>query len=574
VQEKSANTTAQSAIAALMILGMLACLGVVVYAGNEINRDIGPNALAVSPDGRLYVASHGKVHVFSSEIRRETSYDLETMGASRIPADIAVHSDGRLFVADPKLARLLACDVQKSRCGSHDMGLIGWTPAHLVPGNTFKFSLDEARGRIYVSDNGGHRLLITDATGKILSSSAKSTEVVFPNQVQAFAPGELTVADTNHNRIVTFDVSGDRVGKVLREFPVAPSAVGRPGRVWPFGMVRLPDGSFWVMAARNGMKDADITLFDVSGKPLRRMDLGPDSDPFAIALWKDAVVVGDARNYRLHAFQADGTNLRAVRDPAFEAELRQVHAKADAWRGYRFQATIAMIAFPIVGVFVLWRMGVPLVSPGRQPIARPVGLTPSQLTAEPRWLPVEPEFAKVQSRSLVASVFILVACFAAMLAYLYFATRGKSLTPVHILTLVMLVLVALATVGASAWIAVTQRARVADSSLGVSLRGLHLRARPWHGLGNRVDRGPFAWSEAYFDGRRLFAGGATVVVKAPMGPEMFAREELEREVLSRIPAANFVSAGKLGVKIVKSMPLPAKVVYGALLVVLLITFLR
>lgn len=574
MKAKTANTPAQNAVAAAMILGMLACLGLVVYAGQKINEDIGPNALAAGPDGKLYVASHGKVHVFASESRREAAYDLAAMGASRIPADLAVHSDGRLFVADPKLARLLACDMAKARCGSHDMGLIGWTPAHLVPGNTFKFALDVSRGRIYVSDNGGHRLLITDATGKILASTSANAEVVFPNQVQSYAPGELTVADTNHSRIVTFDIAGDRIGKVVREFPIRTSGVGRPGRVWPFGMARLPDGRFWVMAARDGMKDADVVLFDASGRALRRIDLGPDSDPFAIALWNGTMVVGDARNYRLQAFDADGSRLRDIRDPGFEAELRQVHVAAEAWRGHRFHATIAMVVFPIVGVIVLWRMGVPITAPSRQPIARPTGITAGP-ASELRWLQVDAEFAKLRARNLVAMAFVVVVVVAALFFLLYFAAKGKPLGPAHLARLSLMAIVSIGVVGALSWIAISQRKHAGLSQVGVSARGLHLRTRPWHGLGDPVAGVPVPWRDVYFDGRRLFADGfSAVLVKPPMGPEMFTREVLEREVLARIPAANFISSSKLGWKIVAGAPPMAKILYIVMIIVFVASFLR
>jgi sugar lactone lactonase YvrE len=346
----------QTAVAGVMIAGMLACLGLMVHAGNALNRDVGPSALAVAPDGRLFVASHGKVHVFTKEGRREQAFDLRGLGVDRIPADLAVRSDGRLLVADPSAALLAVCDLQKGRCGGRDLGLPGWTAEHLMPGNTFKFALDEAQGRIYISDNGGNRLVIADHDGKVLSRSG-GREVHFPNQIRSYAPGEVTVVDTNNRRVATFDVSGDKVGRVVRAFSTDAPGVARAGRSWPFAMARLPDGGYWVLLAANGMKNADVILFSGDGKARKRVDLGEASDPFAIALWNGWVLVADARTYRLHAFNADGSELGQLSEADWDRELDQHRATAATWKLVRLLATLGVILFPLLGIGVLVAMG-------------------------------------------------------------------------------------------------------------------------------------------------------------------------------------------------------------------------
>ena len=576
VERQSGHKPLQNLVAGLMILGMLACLGVVVLAGNEINRDLGPNALAVAPDGRLYVASHGKVHVFSAENRREAAFDLAAMGAERIPSDLAVRADGRLLVADPPNARLAVCDLAKAVCDGRELGLAGWTPAHLMPGNPFKFSLDEARGRIYISDNGGHRLVIADATGKVLARTEPSREVIFPNQLHSHAPGELTVADTNHSRIATFDVAGDAVGRVLREFPVAGTGVTRPGRAWPFGMARLDDGSFWVLIARDGMKDADVVLFDPKGKAVRRIEAGDHWDPFAIALWKGAVVVADARNYRLHAFDPAGGNLRRVSDPGFESELRAIEARADAWRNYRFYATMGIAAFPIVGILVLWRMGVPLTAPGRAPIARPSGAKGDPPPPGPgiAWIEADPAYAAQQVKVIWFAIVMIVGTFVAFGIVIASLGASKPLTPMRIATLGAYAVVALSTLWLMARGLRDVRRRIASLAVGASPRGFHLRALPWHGIGEASVRGPFPWADVYFDGRKLLAGPNALQVKTPMGAEMFPRAAFEREILARIPKANYVSAATLGWRALRLAPPALKVVYGLAAIALILTILR
>jgi sugar lactone lactonase YvrE len=563
--DKTGAKPLQNLVAGLMLVGMASCLWFMVHAGNQINRELGPNALAVSADGKLFVASHGRLHVFSDEKQREASYDFEPMGLPRAPADIGVRSDGKLYFANMEEGRLAVCDLQKAACDGKDLGLAGWTPAHLQPVNTFKFFIDEPRSRLYISDNGAHSLVIADATGKVLSRTVASREVIFPNQVASYAPGELTVADTNHNRIVTFDVSADKVGKVLREFSTRGLGPSRPGRIWPFGMARLPDGRYWVLIARDGMKDADVMLFDAKGTAVRRVDLGAESDPFAIALWKDAVVVADGRNARLQAFDIEGGNRRDIRDDAFTGELRAIARRSDEWREHRFMAIAGMVLFPIVGIIVLWRLGVPLVPPNRQPIPRPAGTAkPSALGPGVTWIVPEPEFIRKQSRQMKIAFGAIVGSLVVLLLVLFLGQGTAHLAPRRIATFSVLVVTGLLVIGILSYCAKGAANRLAALALGVSARGLHLRSPAWHGLGAAVERGPFDWRDVYVDGRRLLAGNASLLLKTPSGAELFPRDALEREILSRVPPSHFISSAALGMRAMKAAPAAAKLAYGAL----------
>ena len=566
MDDKTGAKPLQNLVAGLMILGMVACLGLIVHAGNEINRDLGPNAMAVSPDGRLFVASHGKVHVFTAEDRREASYDLAQMGAARIVADIGVRSDGRLLLADPEAARLRVCDLQRMACDGRDLGLASWTPAHLMPGNMFKFFLDEAGQRLYLSDNGGHTLVIADASGKVLSRTTASKEVIFPNQVVASVPGEITVADTNHYRIVTFEVSGDRVGKVVREFPTRGAPQSRPGRVAPFGLVRTADGGTWALLAREGMKDADVILFDAQGRPAKRMDLGAASDPFAIAAWKDAVLVADARNYRIHVFDPAGGNRRELRDPGFDAELRAIHARADAWRDYRTYAIFGIVVFPLVGLVVLWRLGVPLMPANRQPIPMPAAAAAPSAPLGPgiTWLRPQPAFVDKQVKVLRTLFGFILLAIAGLAIFLAMIVSDKPLTMPRVVTFAALFIVALSIVVFMAMFLRGMRERMSSMGMGASAKGFHLSTPAWHGMGQALERGPFAWKDVFFDGRRIFAGGSTLMLKPPTGDEIFAREPFEREILARLPKSGYVSSAQLGWMAIKSLPFAAKLIYGLL----------
>jgi hypothetical protein len=253
----------------------------------------------------------------------------------------------------------------------------------VLPLNAAKLHIDERAARYYVSDNSGHRVVIADFSGRVLGVS-RATNVYNPNQLATVADGELAVVDTGHRRVITFDVGGDRVGKILREMSTDAEGVTRPGRHLPFDSVRMPDGGTWVLIARDRMRDADLVLFDAEGVARTRADLGEDSDPFDIESWRGRVWIADATRYSFESVANDGTGRRAIEDPGFVAELAEAREAAQRWMTYRLLARIGLVAIPLAGVLVLWKLGmlrIPRASTGGIPaVVSPVGLMAVRIT--------------------------------------------------------------------------------------------------------------------------------------------------------------------------------------------------
>ena len=105
--------------------------------------------------------------------------------------------------------------------------------------------------------------------------------------------------------------------------------------------------------------------------------------------------------------------------------------------------------------------------------------------------------------------------------------------------------------------------------LGVSQAGLHFVAPPGSFPVKVAEGGPVPWRDVYFDGRRLLAGKQIILAKLPQGQEVFGRDEFEREILARIPKANFVNTASLGLHHFKAMPVSAKIVNAIGLVIAL-----
>jgi hypothetical protein len=108
------------------------------------------------------------------------------------------------------------------------------------------------------------------------------------------------------------------------------------------------------------------------------------------------------------------------------------------------------------------------------------------------------------------------------------------------------------------------RERLQSIRVGVSPGGFHYVApsAPGNAPGKLAEGGPVPWTDVYYDGRRILAGGAAMQVRMPTGEEVFEREVFERQILSRIPRANFVSGASLGFRQLRTLPPMAKLMYA------------
>ena len=527
---------AQAFVAVTAVALALACVAVIVEAGRRIYHSIGPSKAVAAADGSLYVLSHGKLHIFAPDGTRRAAIALESLGLTRTPSDLALHRDGRVVLADPDTSNLQRCKLPQGPCQPIDLNLHRADLQKVVPLNSIKVAIDEDAQRYYVSDNAGHQVVIADFAGRVLDRSKPHT-FFYPNHLFVARPGELSVVDTNHHRIATLDVHGDRFGRELGVVPAGHSDAGRPGRVWPFDAARLPGGQLVALIADNGMKDADVIVID--GEARRRIDLGSDSDPFDVEVWGDRMVVADATNYRLQALNLDGS-LRTDFPPAdFARELEEARREPAYWKSVRIGAQAGIVIVPLLAILILWKLGVPLAP---APAARwgEGSARPTARTNERFSLAYSPEYAARQvklARWAGVGVSLVLVALAGLVTWMF---RNVMLTSAGLLRFgSQLVLVALVPVASLAGMR-QARQRARDFRLESSPEGLRVV-----GSGRPVEHAIVPWVRVFWDGSRLLVGKSLVIARHPTAGEMFEREAFERAILARVPPSNVVSRQKL-----------------------------
>jgi sugar lactone lactonase YvrE len=405
----------QGVVAAVAIAAVAACVGLIVYSGLRMYATVGPSKAIATRDGSLYLLSHGRLHLFGADGKRRASYDLQSLGADRKPSDLAVHRDGRVVIASPDGSDLRRCDLGARTCERIDPKLTQIPLQHSLPLNSVKVAIDDERGRYYLSDNAGHRVIATDLAGKQIAAS-KRGEFTHPNQLALEGDGSLRVVDTNHHRIAVLDASGNTLDRVVSTMSTRAPGIARPGRDWPFDALRTPAGETWALVAADGMKDSDLIAFDAAGKAVRRIDLGDDSDPFDIELWGDRVIVADAINYRVHAVSLEGRVTNAFDDPQFAAELDEQRDVPALWRAARLAAQVGIGLVPLVAILVLRHMGAPvgLASTAPSAVVAPPG--GGKLTRDIHWIAIDPGYFDVLQRralrAMIPSVIIMALTFA------------------------------------------------------------------------------------------------------------------------------------------------------------------
>ncbi|MBI3762981.1 MAG: SMP-30/gluconolactonase/LRE family protein, partial [Chloroflexi bacterium] len=271
-----------------------------------------PRALAVAPDGSLYVADtrNHRVQKFDANGKLQLAWgsfgdiaqNTAAPGTFNEPWGIAVDSKGDVFVSDTWNHRVQKFDANGNV-------LTTWGTFGTGEGNNFAMwgprgLAVDSQDRVYVADTGNKRILVFDADGNALGQvgSPGSLDGQFdePVGVAVAADGRIFVADTWNQRVQVFKPDHSYLaqwpingwfGQSLDNKPYL--AVDGKGRVY----VTDPEGY-------------RVLVFTEDGKPVEAWgDFGQDAQTLGLpaGITLDApgnIWVADANNNRVMRFAA------------------------------------------------------------------------------------------------------------------------------------------------------------------------------------------------------------------------------------------------------------------------------
>ncbi len=297
-------------------------------AGFEFSE---PAGVALGPDGRLYVADAGlhKVFGFDREGNLLVQWGEEGEGQGQMssPRGIAVSADGHVYVADTGNHRIQVFDAEGRYLGA--WGGRGAGKGEFLSPQGVAVGPD---GSLYVADTGNHRVQRLDPQGGFICAwggeGAGDGQLRSPRGIAVGADGIVYVADTSNSRVQAFDEGGILLFSWMIGYCDPTCGQGCEERelghcyhdedLWPFewgsAMIALADGSFYAINPRH--HQIQKLDFSFPWEPVvlewggRGAGQGEFEDPKGLALGPDrSIYVADTGNHRIQVFDKDGNFL-------------------------------------------------------------------------------------------------------------------------------------------------------------------------------------------------------------------------------------------------------------------------
>lgn len=257
-----------------------------------------PYGVAISPEGRVYVADTAARRVFQFDTDAKTVSFVGERGGSRLtkPIGVAVDNQGTVFVADGTLKRVFgyAPDGRLTIAIGHDGELA----------NPSGLAIDRANRRLYVADAAKHQILsysTVDGSPRppIGKRGSEPGEFNFPTNLAVDGRGRLYVTDTLNFRIQIFNAEGKFV-KTFGTLGDSPGYLNRPKGVGvdSQGHIYVIDASF-----------NNFQIFDEDGQLLLYVGVGGNRPgefflPAGLSIdEQDRIYVADQGNSRIQVFQ-------------------------------------------------------------------------------------------------------------------------------------------------------------------------------------------------------------------------------------------------------------------------------
>jgi predicted Zn finger-like uncharacterized protein len=332
-------------LAVLLMIGVISSVGALLWARIQMGKLGGLDHISVL-DNNVYIHFNRTLYHLNSDGKLLNSVKLSDLGIKGRASDIQLLSDGTILIGDWDSRNIKRCNTETLSC--YVIAPTGNETLKLP----FKFFADESSGQIYIIDTSSHQLLVQDIEGQKIRVLADSKILRFPNDILVDDDGLIHIADTNHHRVVTLKLNGDRAEEIGSPI-MGRNSLGRPGQNWPVALTKSTDDNWWVLNADTNMKDADLIIYDKFGEPKHRVMLSENADPLDIAWVGEQVIMTDFRLLRVYKIDPVTKKVRDFGDSAFQAALKNVDEHKQNYRDI-IRLAFYILAISAGGAFALF----------------------------------------------------------------------------------------------------------------------------------------------------------------------------------------------------------------------------
>lgn len=266
--------------------------------GGPSDTFVKPYAVAVSPQGRIYVSDTAARRVFAIDRDKATLTFIGERGSTALtkPVGVAVDANGTVFVADATLKRVFGF--------APDGGVVVSIGREGELESPSGIAIDRARKLLYVVDSSKHQIIVYSTTDGarvrvVGKRGGEAGQFNFPTNATVDRAGRLYVADTLNFRVQIFEADG----KFVRMFGTLGDAPGTFNR--PKGVAVDSEGHIYVADTAFD----NFQVFDAEGKLLLFVghgggQLGQFLLPAGLYIDdRDQIYVADQGNSRVQVFQ-------------------------------------------------------------------------------------------------------------------------------------------------------------------------------------------------------------------------------------------------------------------------------
>jgi hypothetical protein len=367
----------KTAVAILLMLLFLICLGLLVWASNRGATINGPVHIAAN-SASVYVTLNDEILVLDTHGVLQERHALKALGIAAYPIDLRLQDDGTLLVATQRPAGLLICESIGWRCRALE------SPLFKQLRRQIKVQPDADREGLFVSDTAGGGLHWLSADGQTTRalSTAKGFQRI--NDIALDDKQRLWVADSGNRRLVILQADANGDWGMTGELS-ARTELARPGLDWPMMIAFSPTGNAWVVQPDPTLERADLLIYDAKLGAKGRIKLPEDMHPTDVARSGNGMLVTDRDAFRIMRVDINTHAVTPFGDHRVQAILGAAfREKANANRMLK-PAIAGMVVFGVLMIaMAFWaspkgrrfspRPKVPMLEPRPWPESRNGGL--------------------------------------------------------------------------------------------------------------------------------------------------------------------------------------------------------